>query len=70
MAAPEQDRTDKDGTLSLMLFYGKGRLRTLIAFPSIFKGEHVKRKKMVLHSIWIHLLSDRRRIPDGSFRLL
>ena len=47
MAAPEQDRTDKDGTLSLMLFYGKGRLRTLIAFPSIFKGEHVKRKKMV-----------------------
>ena len=46
MAAPAQDRLDPDGTLSVMVFNGGGRLKTLIAFPSIFKGEHV-RKKMV-----------------------
>ncbi len=48
MAAPEQDRNNKDGLLSLMLFYGKGKIKTLLAFPSIFKGEHVKRKNMVV----------------------
>lgn len=48
MAAPEQDRGAADGSLSVMLFYGKGRLRTLMAFPSIFKGEHVKHKNMVV----------------------
>ncbi len=47
MAAPAQDRKDPDGKLSVMLFYGKGRLRTLIAFPSIFKGEHINHRKMV-----------------------
>ncbi len=47
MAAPEQDRNDHEGSLSVMLFYGKGRLRTLMAFPSIFKGEHIKHKNMV-----------------------
>ncbi len=47
MAAPGQDRLNKDGTLSAMLFYGKGRLSTLMAFPSIFKGEHVNRHDMV-----------------------
>ena len=30
-----------------MLFYGAGRIRTLAAFPSIFKGEHIKHKKLV-----------------------
>ncbi len=47
MAAPEQNRMDPDGELSVMLFYGGGRLATLMAFPSIFKGEHVKKTKMV-----------------------
>lgn len=42
---PQQDRAS--GKLSLMLFYGAGRLRTLCVFPSIFKGEHVKHTKMV-----------------------
>ncbi len=51
MAAPGQDRLNKEGTLSAMLFYGRGRLRTLMAFPSIFKGEHIKHKDMVaIHS--------------------
>ena len=42
---PEQDRNS--GKLSVMLFHGAGRLRTLCVFPSIFKGEHVKHKDMV-----------------------
>ena len=42
---PKQDRDS--GKLSLMLFYGAGRLRTLCVFPSIFKGEHIKHTKMV-----------------------
>lgn len=51
MATPKQDRLDPEGKLSVLLFYGKGRLRTLIAFPSIFKGEHVKHTSMVaIHS--------------------
>lgn len=47
IAAPEQNRLNEDGTLSLMLFHGAGRLRTLCVFPSIFKGEHVKHTNMV-----------------------
>lgn len=43
--APEQDRSS--GKLSLMLFYGAGRLRTLCVFPFIFKGTHVKHTNMV-----------------------
>lgn len=45
MATPNQNRGGDD--LSIMLFYGKGRLSTLIAFPSIFKGTHIKHKNMV-----------------------
>ena len=47
MAAPEQDRQAPDGKLSLVLFHGAGRLRTLCAFPSIFSGTHVKHTKQV-----------------------
>ncbi len=46
-AAPAQNRLSTDGKLSVMVFHGKGRLATLMAFPSIFKGEHVKRTDMV-----------------------
>lgn len=43
---PDQDRLHNE-TVSLALMYGKGRIKTLIVFPSIFKGEHVKHKEMV-----------------------
>lgn len=42
---PKQDRAS--GELSLMLFYGVGKLRALCAFPGIFKGTHIKHKTMV-----------------------
>ncbi len=41
---PEQNR--KDDTLSVMIYRG-GKFRSLITFPSIFKGEHVKKTKCV-----------------------
>ena len=46
MAAPDQDRLKND-TVTTVLMYGKGRLRTLMAFPSIFKGEHVNHTEQV-----------------------
>ncbi len=42
---PKQNR--KDDTLSVMLFHGSGKLKTLMIFPSLFKGEHVKKEKNV-----------------------
>lgn len=45
IATPDQDRFS--GKLSLMVFHGAGRLRTLCVFPSIFKGKHVRHTKMV-----------------------
>lgn len=45
MAAPAQDRTNEE--VSVVAFYGKSRLRTLMVFPSIFKGEHIKHTKAV-----------------------
>ena len=47
MAAPEQKRLGDTHTVSTMLIYGAGKLRTLIVFPGIFKGEHVKHTNMV-----------------------
>ena len=47
MPTPAQDRLSEDGKLSLMVFHGSGKLKTLMVFPSIFKGEHVKKTKIV-----------------------
>lgn len=47
MPTPNQDRKGKDKTLSVMVLHGSGKLKTLCVFPSIFKGEHVKRNEMV-----------------------
>ncbi len=46
MATPDQDRL-KSETVSTLVMYGSGKLRTLAVFPSIFKGEHIKHDKMV-----------------------
>ncbi len=48
---PGQDRMNPDKSLSVLVFHAGGKLRTLCAFPGIFKGEHIKHKKMVkLHT--------------------
>lgn len=44
---PEQSRDAEPKKLSTMVFHGSGKLRTLMIFPSIFKGKHVEHKKFV-----------------------
>ncbi len=45
MPAPNQRREDRVDHVSLSLLYGSGKLGTLMIFPSIFKGEHIKKTK-------------------------
>lgn len=45
MPTPSQRRNS--GKLSTMIFHGSGKLKTLIIFPSLFKGEHIKHTKYV-----------------------
>ena len=45
MPTPNQVRNSE--TVSTMLLYGSGKLKTLLMFPSLFKGEHLKYKKHV-----------------------
>ncbi|MGN0669256.1 MAG: diacylglycerol/lipid kinase family protein [Oscillospiraceae bacterium] len=45
--APEQDRLNAERKLSVVVMHGSGKLKTLVVFPSIFKGEHVKHTEMV-----------------------
>lgn len=44
---PAQDRLNAECTVSLCVFHGSGKLKTLMIFPSLFKGEHVKKVKHV-----------------------
>lgn len=46
LPAPDQRRDNPEKKVSLALFHGSGKLRTLMVFPSIFKGEHIKHTKM------------------------
>ena len=43
--APEQDRFS--GKLSVVVYHCRSKLKALIAFPSIFKGEHVQKTDLV-----------------------
>ncbi len=45
--APAQDRLATPKTLSVVVLHGSGKLKTLMLFPSIFKGEHIKHEKQV-----------------------
>lgn len=45
MVAPMQDRTS--GKLSVMVMHGGSKLKTLMVFPKLFKGEHIKHREMV-----------------------
>lgn len=47
MPAPVQDRQDPEKKISVMVLYGTGKLRTLMIFPSIFNGGHIKHTKHV-----------------------
>ena len=50
MPTPNQKRIAENGEerkISLMVFHDSGKLKTLMTFPAIFKGEHIKDKKHV-----------------------
>ena len=47
MVAPKQDRFDSEGKLSFAPLFGTGKFKTLMIFPSIFKGEHVHHTEAV-----------------------
>ncbi|MBR5473318.1 MAG: diacylglycerol kinase family protein [Clostridia bacterium] len=44
---PAQSRANQDGILSTLVFRGASKIKTLMIFPSIFKGEHIKHEKAV-----------------------
>ncbi len=47
MPAPEQDRLNTERTVTTMVMSGGGKIKTLIAFPSLFEGKHVEKTKLV-----------------------
>jgi len=47
IAAPDQRRDAPDGKFSVVIWYGSNKLKTLMVFPSIFKGEHVKHSECI-----------------------
>lgn len=46
MVAPNQDRVN-DKNLSVVVYKTRSKLKALMVFPSIFKGEHIKKEKVV-----------------------
>ena len=47
MMAPNQDRLNKEHLVSSVVLHHSGKLKTLMVFPSIFKGEHTSHTEMV-----------------------
>lgn len=47
MCAPNQDRLNNNNKVSVIVVSSKSRVRLLIAFMSVFKGEHLKYKSIV-----------------------
>ena len=45
MVAPNQNRLEEK--LSVVVYMTRSKLKALMVFPSIFKGEHIKKDKMV-----------------------
>ncbi len=46
--APMQDRLNENRTVASMVMYHKNRLKVLLAFPTVFKGEHIaKHPKLI-----------------------
>ena len=68
--APAQDRCAEDGRLSVMIFHGSSMLKTLIIFPSLFQGEHIKHTKYVTvlegYDISVEFESPRAAQIDGE----
>lgn len=79
--APDQDQLNEDGSVSAVVLHCASKLKTLIVFPSIFKGTHVRHGEMVFifsgHEIFVQfdrpaaLQIDGETIPDvREYRVL
>ncbi len=44
--APDQDRLNPEGTVSSAVIYHSGRIKTLLSFPKITKGQHTSMTKL------------------------
>lgn len=49
--APSQDRLNEERCVTSVMWYGKGKLKTLLAFPSVFEGKHILHKDMIDMSV-------------------
>ena len=47
MCAPNQNRMNEEGLVSVIVVHSRSRLGLLMAFSSVFSGKHVKHKKLV-----------------------
>ena len=47
MITPDQDRLNSQHLVSNCVFHDSGMLKTLMVFPSIFKGQHVSHKDII-----------------------
>lgn len=47
MVAPNQNRLNGEGKVTVVVMHCKSKLKTLSVFPSIFKGTHVRHTEMV-----------------------
>ena len=47
MIAPNQERLNEEGIVTTVIIHSKTRIAPLIYFPSIFKGQHLKKKHNV-----------------------
>lgn len=45
--APEQDRLNAERSITCVVMHGKGKLGTLLLFPTIFKGTHIEHPEAV-----------------------
>jgi len=45
--APDQERFAEDKKLSLVVMYGQNKLKSLMVFPTLFKGTHVEHTEMI-----------------------
>ena len=48
MPTPNQKRGEGEKKLSLMILYNTSKLKTLMIFPKLFKGEHVGNKRVAI----------------------
>ena len=60
MPAPDQDRLDPEHKVTVMVYCGVNKLKTMCMFPSIFKGTHVRFTKYVtiLEGSHVHVRFD------------